>query len=160
METQFKKETLQDFNDIMDSIIAIKDPDVLLTDAVLAKAYEATIDPGSPNAPEDDPGKAKESLSFQEWLDFFKYYDKQHTNIPGDYYTLNSVKICNDLIAQKKEAAKPKEEKKEELKKEELKKKSLRKKSLRKKPKKRLRKPKKRLRKPKKSLRRKNRRRV
>ncbi|MFH1254070.1 MAG: hypothetical protein V1646_01405 [bacterium] len=103
--TQLSKATLQDFNEIIESILQVKDPEILITEAILNKTNQATIDPGtklSGASPEDEPDDAQTpktvELTLQDWINFLKYYDQQHKDIPGDYYVLNPIKIYNDFV--------------------------------------------------------------
>lgn len=110
--TQFKKETLTNFINIMTEIIKsknAKNPEInLLTPDLLNAKIKATIDPGAPDPKIKDDGPDEPitvSLTLQEWLNFLKYYDSQHNNLDKDkYYYLNPVKIYNEEDEVKREA--------------------------------------------------------
>lgn len=81
----------------------IKDPEILITNTILNKRHQATIDPGTKRSsakPEDEPEDAQTpktvELTLQQWINFLKYYDQKHKDIPGDYYVLNPIKIYNE----------------------------------------------------------------
>lgn len=101
--TQLSKETLQDFNEIIESILQIKDPESLLNKAVLEKLNKQEMDPGKKRTeakPEDEPEDAQTpktvELTLQQWINFLKYYDQQHKDLQGDYYILNPISIYNE----------------------------------------------------------------